>query len=289
MREPKLVAVSSSDIIANEIREITESFLGRVLPITTCTTAEVREARPDVFYLCAVTQRAALARVVPPKQMFVFELHPTTLFFLAIARIPDGETVCVFNNRLSYTGVLTEECRALGIRGLRFLPVAYEEMPADEVRQRLRQARYIVGVDRMVQEGGVLFERYRAELGPEVRIIPGKRTASIASASRLLSGLAAFYGEALAQEKHRLEETAASTGTEAIRALSKEAASIFDWLKNAALQLVTSQIGSQDFLPADTLAPEDMVSGPAAEAGERLQGQMDALRYLEKKLRQLSV
>ncbi len=54
MREPKLVAVSSSDIIANEIREITESFLGRVLPITTCTTAEVREARPDVFYLLSL-------------------------------------------------------------------------------------------------------------------------------------------------------------------------------------------------------------------------------------------
>lgn len=128
-------------LTAEEIRSICQSFLGTDWDIQTQTTREIKTCEPDTFYLCAKTQEAAIARYIPEGRRFILDLYPTTIFFLAIAGIPRGETVYVFNNLLPYTKRLAQECRDLGIDGLCFVPVAYEEMEEAQVWQRLRKAR----------------------------------------------------------------------------------------------------------------------------------------------------
>lgn len=287
MRELKLVAVGSSELIAGEIKEIIESFLGQSFPIATQTTNAVKSAEPDVFYICATTQKAALEAVIPPEQLFVFDLHPTTMFFLSIAKIPAGEEVVVFNNLLPYTELLAQECRELGIRHLRFCPVIYDEMREDEIRKRLAAARYIIGVDRMTGDEVLLSETYRPYLREDVKIIAGQRAASVPSENLLLAGIAAFYLTEFQQAEQALQTkcgTGVPFGTE-IAALSQKISRIFHILQNASLQTVTSQIAG-----GTPPAVYDFANRLEASHAtmEFIKGQLDALRYLHKKLAQLA-
>ena len=145
MLELKLIAAGSSPLIAEEIKSVAQSFPGEEIFIDTATTDEIKTPPENIFCVCAVTQAEKLSRVVPADKLFVFDLHPTTKFFLDIARIPSGSEVYVFNNLLPYTKLLAEECRALG-------------------------------VDRLLEH--VLLKNYRDDLRDDVKILAGKRAAS---------------------------------------------------------------------------------------------------------------
>ena len=128
--------------MAHEIAGITSALLGPSLSIETMLTTEIEAPAPDTFYICAVTQEDRLRRVLPAAQLYVFDLHPTTRFFLDIAKIPAGETVYVFNNLDPYTELLIKECHELGINALHFRPLAFEEMPLPALLDELEQARW---------------------------------------------------------------------------------------------------------------------------------------------------
>ncbi len=228
MLELKLTAAGSSPLIAEEIKSVAQSFLGAEIPIVTATTDEVKALAENIFCVCAVTQAEKLSRVVPADKLFVFDLHPTTKFFLDIARIPAGAEVCVFNNLLPYTKLLAEECRALGVDKISFHSIAYDDMPAAEVHSRLHRAEYIIGVDRLLEH--VLLKTYRADLRPDVKIIAGKRAASLNSAGKLLAGIAEFYRIALAEEKN--PRVALDVGKRILKIL-----------KNASAKALIGQIG----------------------------------------------
>ena len=229
MLELKLVAAGSSPLIADEIKSIAQSFLGEEIFIDTALTDDIKSLDEKNFCVCAVTQAEKLSRVISPEKLFVFDLHPTTKFFLDIAKIPEGAEVYVFNNRLPYTKLLAQECRSLGVDKIFFHSIAYDEMPAAEVRDRLQKARYIIGVDRLVGEN-FLFQRYRDCLRPDVKIIAGKRAASVASASKLLAGIAEFYHAELSTQKKSREP-------------NPTCGKIIRILKSASAKAVIGQIG----------------------------------------------
>ena len=228
MRELNLTAVGSSPLIADEIKSIIQSFLGEEIFISMKTTQEVADVEENIFYVCAKTQENFLREKIPVEKLFVFDLHPTTKFFLDIARIPAGAEVCVFNNLLPYTKLLAEECRALGVDKISFHSIAYDDMPAAEVHSRLHRAEYIIGVDRLLEH--VLLKTYRADLRPDVEIIAGKRAASLNSAGKLLAGIAEFYRIALAEEKN--PRVALDVGKRILKIL-----------KNASAKALIGQIG----------------------------------------------
>jgi len=262
----KLAAVGSSLLVAEEIRSIAKAFLDDWFPIRVVTTDHVRTARPDTFYLCATTQGYPLRQVVPKDRLFVFDLEPVTTFFLAIAKIPAGETVYVFNNLLPYTEILTKRCQALGINQVTFRPIAFAEMKPGEIVERLRDAKYIIGVDAFVSENVLLSPQYRPFLRPDAVIIPGKRMATIPSACRLLAAIADVYLD-------QVQKNGADP------AVAEELAQFNAYLKRAAVQLVMSQIGSTQATPPDPVS----VTSDAS-----IQEQIRTLTYLRDKIRRLA-
>lgn len=230
MRELKLTAVGSSPLIADEIKSITQSFLGEEIFITTKTTREVADVEENNFYICAKTQENVLREKIPINKLFVFDLHPTTKFFLDIAKIPADENVFVFNNRLPYTKLIEEECKSLGITSLKFFPIAYDDMPHEEILKRLQKADYIIGIECLTGEQMLLSKKYRPYLKANVIIISGKRAASVSSASKLLAAIAEFYQVELLTEKNSRDSI--KIGEKIIRIL-----------KNASAKAVIGQIG----------------------------------------------
>lgn len=241
MSDLNLVAVGSSPLVAEEIREITKNILAVPLPITTRATKDIAEAEPHTFYVCATTQGSELSAVIPKKQLYVFFLEPTTKFFLDIAKIPAGETVYVFNNLLAYTEILIKRCRELGMTNLNFEPIAYDEMDGSEVKKRLQQAKYIVGVDVFVGKNVLQSDAYKQYLRDDVQIIAGTRTASVASANRLLAAIGAYYYR---EYMNRLYALADAKDEVMLKVISHDLGQMLEELQQSVLQTVTSQVGS---------------------------------------------
>ena len=278
------MAIGSSRFIAEEIASICQSFLGADWAIQTQTTQNIMTCRPDTFYVCAKTQEAVLARRIPEGQRFDLELHPTTVFFLAIAGIPRGTTVHVFNNLLPYTELLIQECRDLGIDGLRFLPIAYAEMGDMEVRQLLREARYIIGVDRFLGKSVLQSPRYVQELRGDVRIIAGKRTASVATACRLVDAIVGHGYESI-----RMELAALAAGTDESKTrrteLVQRAETLIGLIRHASVQSVMTQVRGE--MEAEHLPSVPIRFKQMDDSADLLVEQLRTIAYLRRKLQQL--
>lgn len=266
MCELNIVAVGSSPLIAAEIKDILQEILGSFFTVATTTTDSLQEAAPDTFYICANTQGKKLTGVIPQKQLFIWELHPTTRFFLDIARIPAHSDVYVFNNLLPYTELLAKECQALGIDTLNFHPLAYMEMTHEEICAQLEKARYIIGVECMLGQDSLLSEEFRNAVQPDAKLIPGHRSATIQCVSQLLAAIAEFY----------LAKFDGASNTDSNREILKQ---VISTLKEAANRAVTSRLGTNAPLPA---FEEDLTAGTLAE-------HQSILAYLAKKLAHLSI
>ena len=265
MRELNIVAVGSNPLIAAEIQGLLQDILGNFFTVDTATTDSLQKAASDTFYICANTQGKKLQAVIPQKQLFIWELHPTTRFFLDIAKIPAGSDVYVFNNLLPYTELLAKECQALGINTLNFHSIAYAEMPHAEVCAQLKKAHYIIGVECMLGQGALLSEEFRNAVQPDAKIIPGHRSATIQCVSQLLTAIAEFY----------LAKFNGANDTESNREILKQ---VINTLKEAANRAVTSRLGTNAPLPT---FEETLSDGTLAE-------HQSMLTYLAQKLAHLS-
>lgn len=284
MSDLNIVAVGSSPLVAEEIKAITKNILTVPLPITTKATAEVKEAEPNTFYVCATTQGEALAKCIPEKQLYVFFLEPTTKFFLDIAKIPAGETVYVFNNLLAYTKILIARCRELGMINLHFEPIAYDEMDGTEVKQRLEQAKYIVGVDVFVGKNVLQSEAYKKYLRDDVQIIAGTRTASVASANRLLAAIGAFYYREYMSRLYALSDTKDEL---LLKVLAQDLGQLTDELGQSVLQTVTAQVGSQQRLHGAVQHLPLTFTGDFAQDFHAVEAQLQELAELQHKIETL--
>lgn len=281
MRELKLKAVGSSPLIANEIKSVIQSFLGEDISIDTATTKEIEQPEAETFYVCAKSQENFLRTKISTEKLFVFDLHPTTKFFLDIAQIPAGSEVYVFNNLLPYTKLLAEECQALGVDKVIFHSIAYDEMPAEKVCSDLSRARYIIGVDCLVGEQMLFSDAYRENLRPDVKIIAGKRVASIPSASKLLASVAEFYHQSFLAEKNSLPADSPAR----IRTLLDKIRKTVEMLRRAVNHAVTGQVVIND---NSNSSAEPAKNSKSPINFELLNEQLQVLFYIKQKIRGLS-
>lgn len=251
MKQPKIIAVGSSPLVAREIATILSPILSPLpqLKTDTAATGDICQPAKDTFYVCANTQGTRLQNIVPQEQLFILRLQPTTRFFLDIAKIPAGETVYIFNNLLPYAKLLMQECQELGIDRLNFRPLAFEKMPEETVCQGLSRAKWLIGVSPFVGKEILFSDRYRSYLRPDLKVIPGRRTASVASASRFLAALAHFYQRELQQEKLPITTSAAK------QSLASQTDQLTQQLQQASLEIIKQQING----PAD----EENIAAPA--------------------------
>lgn len=287
MNNPRLVAVGSSELVAHEIADITSALLGFSLPIETMLTTKIKCPAPDTFYICAVTQEARLRSVLPDGQLYVFDLHPTTRFFLDIAKIPAGETVYVFNNLYPYTELLIQECHELGINKLHFRSLAFEEMALPALMRELEQARWLIGVEPFVGKKLLLAPPHREHLRYDLTIIPGHRTASVTSACHLLTGLAEYCQLHLKREYQELC-TPVEPPKESLFALAREIEKITRLLQRSSLEAIKQQIGG--IISPDADIPTDCSQEEAHNDNPRalIQDRFATLAYLTDRLNRLS-
>lgn len=282
-----LTAVGSSPLVAAELHRILKTIIGFSMPIDDTVTKAITRAEPNKLYVCANTQGAALKEILPADKLFVFELTPTTKFFIDIAQIPAGETVLVFNNLFEYTELIIDKCQKLGIDKINFQTAAYEEMPPSDLQRALQNARYIIGVDVFAGKEVLQSDSYRRYLRPDVKIISGRRTASVASANRLLAAISDNYYKYFSDRLSSLGNLPLTADD--LRELSKRLQKITKGLKESVLQSVTTQVtGQSELLARNSDAWELTLSGDFADDINRVQNQLEQLALLGEKIHKLA-
>ena len=70
----RIVAAGSNMLIAEEVSNAVRVIVGDVAEITAVTTASLADDRLGDIFVCAVTQKEPLSRVVPAEKMVVLDL-----------------------------------------------------------------------------------------------------------------------------------------------------------------------------------------------------------------------
>lgn len=186
----KIAAVGSSPQIAGEIAAAIHFILGENIEIDVFSINELETASRHDIYVCATTQLKKLQALLPKEKIVLLELIPTAKFFISVARIPEGETIHIFNNYFAYAYILGNYCESLGISNVKFIPIAYCEMLEEDILSALQQAHYIIGVDKFIYDVLCTSPKYMAVLSKNVQLIAATRVASIQSACTLLRCIA---------------------------------------------------------------------------------------------------
>ena len=273
-----LVAVGSNSLVAAELHHILRSMLKLPLPIKEALSTEITSINKENFYICANTQGPALTKIVPASCLFVFELQPTTKFFLDIAQIPDGENVLVFNNRTEYAQLLISKCHELGINKLNFETAAYEELQEAELLEKLQKARYIIGVDVFTSSAILQSKKYKSYLRPDVKIISGQRTASVTSANRLLLAISEYYYHHFATAAAKLAKEQKLTPQ--LSELSQNLHELIKGLQQSVLQTVTLQVTGHN--QTNKNKTQALIESSADFA--TIQNQLEQLAFLKEKI-----
>lgn len=202
----QIAAVGSNALIADEIELIVRRIIGEKSNVRAMISSEVTGDETIDLYVCALTQRSHLSEKIPQDMLCVLDLRPTAQFFIDISHIPTGETVYIFNSNQQYAEMLRVMCHEHKIHQLNFITVAYEDMPENEVIEHLRQARYIIGVGKLVEKEVLLSEKYRTFLRPDVTIIGRTRMATMETACALIEQTQNIQRKILAQKISLLAE-----------------------------------------------------------------------------------
>lgn len=224
---------------------LARALLSERLPVILRRTEEITDDRSADLYLCARTQYDHLSRIIPKERLFLMELQPDSTFFFAISRIPAESDVYIFNNHIAYPKELAAYCRTLGMDQVNYIPLAFEELPKEELLRILSNAPYIIGVDRFVS----LLKQppYAGVLRPDVQIIAGKRTASLRSAFAVLRSLAGILLDDLRARWHSEAHSPVQ-----LREIAADVDSAIDILQAGTIRTVVSQvaIAEPDSIPA---------------------------------------
>jgi hypothetical protein len=182
----KLIAIGSNELLAKELADAIRLILGEHMQVTACLSKDLTKEVIGDLYVCNKSQVHTLLKLIPIEKILILNLTPTTQFFVDLTKVPAGEKVYIFNNRLEYARQLIELCMEMSIKQVRFVPIAYEEMDRNIVTSLLAEARYIVGVDRLLGKEVLFSDPYKEFLRPDLTVIGAKRVAAIQSACALV-------------------------------------------------------------------------------------------------------
>jgi len=181
-----LIAIGSNELLAKELADAVRLILGEQIHVDTCLSKNLTEKMAGDLFICNKSQVNSLLKLIPIEKILILNLTPTTQFFVETAKIPAGETVYVFNNRLEYAMQLIELCIEMNIKQVQFVPIAYDEMDENNVAALLTEAKYIIGVDRLLGNEILFSDKYKDFLRPDITVIGAKRVAAIQSACALV-------------------------------------------------------------------------------------------------------
>ncbi len=195
----KIYAVGSNSTLVKEIEDALLLILGERFEVHTIYGSEVEQYSDGSLYVCNYSQIKNLLPYIARDKIVILNLTPTSQFYVQVSSIPEDSNVYVFNNKLPYIETLINSCREVGINKVNYIAVPYAEMSYNEAITMLKSAKYIIGVERLLNDT-LLSEQYVHALAKDVVLIGGRRVASVNSACEIISRVNIYLHQAITKK-----------------------------------------------------------------------------------------
>lgn len=181
----KLLIIGSNESAARELENVVTTTLGSMVDIQLSTFANYANYSADMV-VCYSNRVEEFSKKFGAAKVTGLEMRAPTEFFIAVARIPAGDTAVVFNNSKAGADTILKFLAAYKLNHIQYAVAACDEMPEETLRPMLSAANYIIGNEAYVAKGKVLYEKYGNYLKPGVTVIDSPpREATSASISQM--------------------------------------------------------------------------------------------------------
>ena len=173
---------SAQEVHDAVVRVLGKNTVGRVF-----LTTELPSNLDHIdLVVCVATMIEKIAESVPREKIVGIDLVPTTDFFSRVARIPEGETAYLFSDSINYANWLIARCKENYIQHINIEIIQAAALSEREIEGKLKNAKYIIGVENTVGQNGVMRSKFGAYIRADAIIIGAFRTASLESACELM-------------------------------------------------------------------------------------------------------
>lgn len=166
----KLVLIGINEVAARELENVVVNTLGDLVE-TQKATLQDYEKYPADIYVCFKNREKEFSDKHGAEKTVALELRPPGTFFVQVARIPAGEKVVIFNTSQGAAEVLLKFLKEYQLNHVTFEVVAHEEHPEAVTKQKLAEAKYIIGNEANVSAGRPLYSKYGSLLRPDVKVV----------------------------------------------------------------------------------------------------------------------
>lgn len=183
----RFTTVGSSQTVGDELLAVAQTLFSGSLAFVgsfegkAYSIAELSYDKGIDLFLCQPTRVDEAALKIPREKIVPLELIPDARFYVTLSKIPQGEIVAIFNNNIIQAEKTAFYCQEHGVDNVKFVYIAYNELPRQEVIARLAEAKYIAGNEKIVGIGGILAKHFLQYLRKDVKIIGAKRVPTVQS------------------------------------------------------------------------------------------------------------
>lgn len=198
-----ILLIGANEATTQELVSLVEATLSTAVTYQKATLSNYQNYPISNFDLivCFVNRYDEMVAKYGREKVFAVEFVPPTDFFVDVSRIPQGENALIFNNSASGANVMLKFLEKYRLNHISYKIIPFDECSAEETKEWLSHAHYILGTDGYVSRGKALFEKYGHYLLPDVTIIPSPpRTATTESVSGLAKIVTSLNSEKILQE-----------------------------------------------------------------------------------------
>lgn len=280
----RVVTVGSTEIIAQELLAVIRDIFDEEVAAKGIPVKDLRDPdMADLFVALPTRVGEVASKNVPRDRIVALELVPDASFYIALARLPAGETVYVFNNNFAQGNKIIEYCRQNGLDHLHFEVIAYHEMTKQEVVGKLASAKYIAGAETIVGSRGVLKTVYGTYVPKETVIIAANRIATYDSTKEVIKGVLRINYERMAHETQQISQNLNEQIEEIMAAIQEMNASIET--TGETLDTVVAEIAN-DVTSINNIVN---IAGSLVKAADSINEVMDTIRNIARQTNLLAL
>jgi len=241
-----LLLIGANEATTAELVSLVDATLSTTAVYEKATLSNYQNFDVSKFDLvvCFANRYDEMVKKYGKEIVVAVEFVPPTDFFVAVSRIPAGETVVIFNNSMSGANVTLKFLKYYKLDHVNYKIVPFDECSDAETKEALNNANYIIGTDGYVSAGKALYTKYNHYLKPDVIVIPSPpRSATAESVSALAQVVTAINNDKALQEARDISKTLAEQ-TKEISLITKSASQSIEDTANTIV-VVNSKLASE--------------------------------------------
>jgi len=273
----KVVTLGSNQSVADELSNAANLLLGDYhgVEVKGISSNEIslNSGMADLF-LCLPPRFDIEAKKVGKEKLLAFDLTPPPEFFFQISKLPEAVRVGIFTTTMGNVNAFLKNFQQLGINHLEFVPLPFNELDENEIKNRIQSLDCILGASSFVEPTATLYKQFSSALKANVTVFSTKRIATVSSVCALMRAISRVEYQNLATSAVSASNTL-NAQVEEIVSLSEDISKSIKQTEEAIL-IANTKIDNEISVVDDTVK----VAENLVEATRSIGGITQAIKHI---------